>query len=83
LIKEIKKDRNGKDKEVPILLRDKNGEMVYETLKGKFLNNDQFWKALGGRNSFSKLQDRFNKYITSKGFNLDRGEIGANQYHQT
>ena len=83
LIKEIKKDRDGKDKEVPILLRDKNGEMVYETVKGKFLNNDQFWKDLGGRNSFSKLQDRFNKYITSKGFNLDRGEIGANKYHQT
>lgn len=36
----IKKDRNGKDKEVPILLRDKNGEMVYETVKGNFLNND-------------------------------------------
>ena len=83
LIKEIKKDRDGKDKEVPILLRDKNGEMVYETVKGKFLNNDQFWKDLGGRNSFSKLQDRFNKYITSKDFNLDRGEIGANKYHQT
>ena len=44
LIKEIKKDRNGKDKEVPILLREKNGEMVYEIVKGKFLNNDQFGK---------------------------------------
>lgn len=63
--------------------RDKDGEMVYEIVKGKFLNNDQFWKDLGGRNSFSKLQDRFNKYITSKGFNLDRGEIGSNKYHQT
>ena len=83
LIKEIKKDRNGNDKEVPILLRDKNGEMVYETVKGNFLNNDQFGKDLGGRNSFSKLQDRFNKYITSKGFNLDRGKIDANKYHQT
>ena len=41
LIKEIKKDRNGNDKEVPILLRDKNSEMVYETVKGNFLNNDQ------------------------------------------
>ena len=70
LIKEIKKDRNGKDKEVPILLRDKNGEMVCETVKGIFLNNDQFWKDLGGRNSFSKLQDRFNKYITSKGYSI-------------
>ncbi len=83
LIKEIKKDRNGNDKEVPILLRDENGEMVYETVKGKFLNNDQFWKDLGGRNSFSKLQDKFNEFITSKGFNLDRGEIGANKNHQT
>ncbi len=83
LIKEIKKDRKGNDKEVPILLRDKNGEMVYEIVKGKFLNNDQFWKNLGGRNSFSKLQDKFNKYITNKGFNLDRGEIGANKHHQT
>ena len=83
LIKEIKKDRKGNDKEVPILLRDNNGEMVYEIVKGKFLNNDQFWKNLGGRNSFSKIQDRFNKYITNKGFNLDRGEIGANKHHQT
>ena len=57
--------------------------MVYEIVKGKFLNNDQFWKNLGGRNSFSKIQDRFNKYITNKGFNLDRGEIGANKHHQT
>lgn len=57
--------------------------MVYETVKGKTLNNDQFCKDLGGRNSFSKLQDRFNNYITSKGFNLDRGEISANKFHQT
>ncbi len=75
LIKEIKKNRNGKDKEVPILLRDKNGEMVYETVKGKFLNNDQFWKDLGDRNSFSKLQDRFNKYITSKDLNNYKDKI--------
>lgn len=57
--------------------------MVYEIVKGKFLNNDQFWKYLGDRNSFSKFQNRFNKYITNKGLNLDRGEIGVNKYHQT
>ena len=83
LIKEIKKDRNGNDKGVPILLRDEKGEIVYETVKGKFLNNDQFWKDLGGRNSFSNMQDKFNEYMTEKGFNLDRGEIGANKKHQT
>ena len=83
LIKEIKKDRNGNDKEVPILLRDEKGEMVYETVKGNFLNNDQFWKDLGGRNSFSNIQDKFNEYMKEKGFNLDRGEIGANKKHQT
>ena len=81
LIKEIKKDRNGKDKKVPIIFRDKNGEMVYETVKGKFLNNDQFWKDLGGRNSFANIQDKFNKYITSCGFKLDRGNIGSNKIH--
>lgn len=83
LIKEIKKDKNGNDKEVPILLRDENGEMVYETVKSNFLNNDQFWKDLGGRNSFSNMQDKFNEYMKEKGFNLDRGEIGANKKHQT
>ena len=83
LIKEIRKDKNGNDKEVPILLRDENGEMVYETVKGNFLNNDQFWKDLGGRNSFSNMQDKFNEYMKEKGFNLDRGEIGANKKHQT
>lgn len=83
LIKEIRKDKNGNDKEVTILLRDENGEMVYETIKGNFLNNDQFWKDLGGRNSFSNMQDKFNEYMKEKGFNLDRGEIGANKKHQT
>ena len=76
-------NKKGEKKLVPIQKKDENGNNIYETVKGKFLNNDQFWKDLGGRNSFSKLQDRFNKYITSKGFNLDRGEIGANKYHQT
>lgn len=82
LIKEIKKDRNGNDKEVPILLRNEKGEMVYETVKGNFLNNDQFWKNLGGRNSFSNIQDKFNECMKEKGFNLDRGEVGANKKHQ-
>lgn len=74
---------NGKEKSVPILLRDDEGNIVYETVHGKFLNNDQFWKDLGGRNSFSTLQDSFNKFITEQGFQLDRGNIGSNKVHQT
>lgn len=68
---------------VPKLLRDKDGKIVYEKVKGKFLNNDQFWKDRGGQNSFAKIQDSFNKFITKRGFKLDRGNIGANIQHQT
>lgn len=71
------KDINNK----PILLRDNEGKMIYETVKGNFLNNDQFWKDLGGAKSFAKLQDEFNKFIKEKGFNLDRGNIGSNKHH--
>ena len=66
-----------------ILLRDKDNKIIYESIKGNFLNNDQFWKDLGGRNSFANIQDKFNKYITDCGFKLDRGNIGSNKVHQT
>lgn len=66
-----------------ILLRDKNNKIIYKSIKGNFLNNDQFWKDLGGRNSFANIQDKFNKYITSCGSKLDRGNIGSNKVHQT
>ena len=66
-----------------ILLRDKDNKIIYESIKGKFLNNDQFWKDLGGRNSFANIQDKFNKYITDCGYKLDRGNIGSNKVHQT
>lgn len=66
-----------------ILLRDKDNKIIYESVKGNFLNNDQFWKNLGGRNSFANIQDKFNKYITDCGYKLDRGNIGSNKIHQT
>lgn len=66
-----------------ILLRDKDNKIIYESIKGNFLNNDQFWKDLGGRSSFANIQDKFNKYITSCGSKLDRGNIGSNKVHQT
>lgn len=66
-----------------ILLRDKDNKIIYESIKGNFLNNDQFWKDLGGRNSFANIQDKFNKYITDCDYKLDRGNIGSNKVHQT
>lgn len=81
-----KRDSEGnliKENGKTILLRDKNNKIIYESIKGNFLNNDQFWRNLGGRNSFANIQDKFNKYITSCGFKLDRGNIGSNKVHQT
>lgn len=83
VVKEEFERKDGSISLVPKLLRDKDGKIVYETVKGKFLNNDQFWKDRGGKNSFAKIQDSFNKFITDKGFKLDRGNVGANIKHQT
>lgn len=69
-------------KNVPVQKKDANGKSVYEIEYGKFLNSDEFWKQLGGKASFAKLQDQYNEYITSKGFKLDRGQVGANKHHQ-
>lgn len=69
-------------KNVPIQKKDANGKSIYEIEYGKFLNSDEFWKQLGGKASFAKLQDQYNEYITSKGFELDRGQVGTNKHHQ-
>ena len=69
-------------KNVPVQKKDANGKSVYEIEYGKFLNSDEFWKQLGGKASFAKLQDQYNEYITSKGFELDRGQVGTNKHHQ-
>ena len=81
-----KRDSEGnliKENGKTILLRDKDNKIIYESVKGNFLNNDQFWKDLGGRNSFANIQDKFNKYITDCGYKLDRGNTGSNKVHQT
>ena len=77
----IKKD--GTKSVVPKLLRDNDGKIVYEEVNGKFLNCDQFWKDRGGASSFHQIQNEFNKFITQKGFNLYRGDIGANKESQS
>lgn len=69
-------------KNVPIQKLNEKGKPIYEIEYGKFLNTDEFWKQIGGKASFARLQDQYNEYITSKGFELDRGEIGANKHHQ-
>jgi len=74
--------KNNTIKNVPIQKKDSNGRNVYEIEYGKFLNSDEFWKQRGGKASFAKLQDDYNDFIKSKGFDLDRGEIGANKHHQ-
>ncbi len=67
----------------PKLLRDDKGKVIYEEVDGKFLNCDQFWKDRGGTVSFHKLQNEFNKFITERGFNLYRGDIGSHKENQT
>lgn len=67
----------------PKLLRDDKGKIIYEEVDGKFLNCDQFWKDRGGTVSFHKLQNEFNKFITERGFNLYRGDIGSHKENQT
>ena len=83
VIKEEVKNKNGNTTLVPKILRDEKGKIVYEKVKGNFLNNDQFWKQRGAQNSYAKLQNSFHKFITERGFNLDRGNIGANVEHKT
>ena len=83
VIKEEVLKKDGTKSLVPKLLRDDKGKIIYEDVKGLFLNCDQFWKDKGGKLSFSKMQDEFNKFITEKGFNLYRGDIGSNKENQT
>ena len=83
VVKEEILKKDGTKSLVPKLLRDDKGKIIYEDVKGLFLNCDQFWKDKGGKLSYSKMQDEFNKFITEKGFNLYRGDIGSNKENQT
>ena len=82
----VKHEVTGKDgikKLSPIQKKDASGKNVFTTEKGKFVNCDQFWKEKGGKASYAKIQDDYNKYINDKGYNLFRGNIGDNVYHKT
>lgn len=82
-VKEEVKKKDGTTSIVPKLLRDDKGKIVYEEVNGKFLNCDQFWKDKGGKLSFHQMQNDFNKFITEKGFNLYRGDVGSNKENQS
>lgn len=75
--------KDGIEKMIPIQKKDENGKIIYQTKYGNFLNSDQFWKEKGFKTSYAKIQDDYNKFINEKGFNLNRGEIGANKHHLT
>lgn len=82
----VKHEVTGKDgikKLLPTQKKDANGKNMYTTEKGKFVNCDQFWKEKGGKASYAKIQDDYNKYINDKGYNLFRGNIGDNIHHKT
>lgn len=82
----VKHEVIGKDgikKLLPIQRKDASGKNMFTTEKGKFVNCDQFWKEKGGKASYAKIQDDYNKYINYKGYNLFRGNIGDNVYHKT
>ena len=83
VVKEKTTNKNGITTINPKLLRDNKGKIVYEDVEGTFLNCDQFWKNRGGKLSFHKMQNAFNEFITEKGFNLYRGDIGSNKENQT
>ncbi|MBO5138458.1 MAG: plasmid recombination protein [Bacilli bacterium] len=76
-------DKKGNKKMYPVQKKDKNEKNIFKTETGKFLNCDQFWKSLGGKTSYAKIQDDYNKYITEKGYHLFRGNIGDNKHHKT
>ena len=76
-------DKKGNKKMYPTQKKDENGKNIFKIEKGKFLNCDQFWKALGGKTSYAKAQDDYNKYMTDKGYKLFRGNIGDNRHHIT
>lgn len=83
VVKEEIKKKDGTTSIVPKLLRADKGKIVYEEVNGKFLNCDQFWKDKGGKLSFHQMQNDFNKFITEKGFNLYRGDVGSNKENQS
>ena len=58
---------------IPVVnAKDKQGKNIRK------ISASEFWK---GKDSYKKLQNQFYKYITEKGFNLDRGKENTNREH--
>ena len=58
---------------IPVVnAKDKKGNTI------KKISASEFWK---GKDSYKKLQNQFYKYITEKGFNLERGKENKDREH--
>ena len=53
--------------------KDKKGKPIRK------ISASDFWK---GKDSYKKLQDKFYKYITEKGFDLERGKLNEDNPHR-
>lgn len=75
----------GKDKGKPILVPDINSnEDIPEKVKVFFNDSYNFLENLVGKDNvfYAKIQDDYNKYITEKGYNLFRGNIGDTKIYE-
>lgn len=77
------KNKDGIEVTRPVVKKDELGKTIYKEVNGNFLNNDQFWKSKGGKLSYATIQDKYNSYITEKGYNLSRGKVGGHEQHKT
>lgn len=77
----VKKSSTGS----PIQARDEKGKIIYNRVTNSLdrrLNRSEFWQNKGGKNSYTRMQDRFQELV-GKNFGLDRGEIGSTREHTT
>ena len=60
---------------IPVInTKDKKGNSIRK------ISASEFWK---GKDSYKKLQNQFYKYVTEKGFDLERGKENINREHMS
>ena len=67
-------------------VKDENGNVVKEEIKKKDGTTSIVPKLLRddkGKNVYEEVNGDFNKFITEKGFNLYRGDVGSNKENQS
>ena len=80
-------NKKGEKKLVPVQKKDENGKNIYEIVKGKFLNSDQFWKQIGGDKTHltnamkqQKELNALNKAIKKENELLKEANKGENEF---